>query len=155
MAVVDKRAVGDGPLVAEQAQPAAHHAAQGQRAGIIGAENGNGRCGLVAQNVGFGPNVGPHRLVPVQMVGRDVQHGGYRRALIPDFQLEAGQLLHHHIIGGHLVQVGQQRAANVATNPGGTAIYLPHDAGQGGSGRFARRTGNTNNGRWAAPDKLL
>ena len=93
--------------------------------------------------------------MPVQVVGGDVQHGGNVWALLPDFQLEAGQLLYHHIFFTHLVQIGDERTANIAPYPGATSGHLAHHASQGGGGRFTRRTGNTDGFGSTAAHKFL
>ena len=152
--IPDKRAIGHRPAQAEGAQPPLHLIRQRQRAGVVGGQHGHVVGALVAQDVGFGVGVGGHRLVPVQVVGGDVQHGGHAGTLPPNLQLEAGKLLHHHVVRGHFVQVGDEGAADVAANPGAPPGHLPNHAGEGGGGGFAGRAGDADNGRWRPFHKL-
>ena len=104
---------------------------------------------------GLGGRVGSHVTVDVQVIGRDVQYhrrGGWHRGAA--LQLEAGQLLHHHVIWLHFGQVGNQRTADVATDPGAPPGHLAHDAGQGRRGGFARGPGDADNGRRRALRKF-
>ena len=104
---------------------------QRQRAGIgiIVAQEREFLRPLMSHDVPLGGNVRLHRLVPVQVIGCDVEHCRDVRAHRHHLQLKTGEFHHHPIARPDLIQIGDERVADVAPHPGTQprrATHLPH-----------------------------
>ena len=148
-------AAGDHDLVAVQIGARYHrplhrkesHAARrirAQAAGdrVIVAKDGHVGRALALEDARLGGGVGFHRAVPVQVVGRHIEHGGHGGAGCHQLELEAAQLHHDDVLRGDARQGVQQHVADVAADVGRPARRAAHRASQRGGGRLARAAGN-------------
>ena len=114
-----------------------------RRDGVVGVENQKAAFVLVTENVGFCLDVLLHILVNVQMVGSQIGNHRPGRAVGHVHQLEGAQLHHGVILSLHLPYQGQQRGADVATQPDGFSRCLQHFRNQGCGGGFSIGPGHT------------
>ena len=104
---------------------------------------------LTAQKVGLGGNILGHVGVPVEVVGGDVgqRPTGHARSLAHGHELEAGQLHHGEILGGHVLRKGKKGCTDVAPSvdlPRAPPLagLLQNEGGHGGGGGLSVGAGN-------------
>ncbi len=128
-------------------------------AGIILGQHGDVKVPLVAEDVALSLNVGRHGGMPIEMIRGHVEyHRQVRADSLPasgptarlqpmvkwgkSLQLEARQLHDHGVVGPNGFQMLDQRATDVAPDPGLIARGLQHLAHQRGRCRLAAGTGD-------------
>ena len=123
--------------------------------GVVVAEDGAIVRALMAVDMRFGRDVRLHRPVPIQVVGRHVQHRRHRRTDRHQFQLKAAQFHHHQVGGRNLRQHVQQHRADVAPDERAPSRRAAHRAGERGGGGFARAARDAQHRRGAALQEKL
>ena len=128
-------------------QPPAQLAGPGQvpGPGVVAAEDGHVGGGLEIQDARLGRGVSLHAAVAVEVVGRDVENGRHLRRAGHQFELEAGQLEDDQVARLDLVQMVDERQADVPAHPGLARrldARLGHAPNQAGGGGLAGRTGD-------------
>ncbi len=123
--------------------------------GVVVAQKREIPRSLVGHDVALGGYVCLHRLMPVQVIGRDVEHRRDVRAHRHHLQLKTREFHHPPIVRPHPTQVGDQGVADVASYPGAQACHTAHLPYQCRRRRLASRARDADDRGWAAFQKQL
>ncbi len=117
----------------EPEEPASHHRSERASFRVVVAEDGDVLRRLVANEVALEVAI----VVPgeaVEVVWRDVEHGGDVRAAIDELQLRVADLQHGPGVGTQRGQVLEQADADVPADEDGPLIGAEHLGDEGGRG---------------------